>query len=92
MNIPRSLQPLTVICLRMHSIPKQRTTRADSPIEFYDFWLESFKSLSKSRLLELMAQAPDFEQLKILSQPELASIYAERMTYAALQGNSPKTL
>ena len=70
----------------------QRTTRAESPIEFYDFWFESFKRLSKGRLLEVMAQAPDFEQLKILTQPELASIYAERMTYAALRGTSPKTL
>jgi hypothetical protein len=70
----------------------QRTTRADSPIEFYDFWFESFKRLSKSRLLEVMAQAPDFEQLKILSQPELASIYAERMTYAAIRGASPEIL
>jgi len=61
----------------------QRTTRADSPIEFYDFWFESFKHLSKSRLLEVMSQQPDFQSLKTLSQPELASIYAERMTYAA---------
>ncbi len=70
----------------------QRTTRADSPIEFYDFWYQSFKRLSKSRLLEVMAQAPDFEHLKILPQAELASIYAERMTYAALSSASPKTL
>lgn len=69
----------------------QRTTRADSPIEFYDFWFESFKCLSKSRLLEAMAPAPDFEHLKILSQPELASIYAERMTYAALRIAPPET-
>jgi hypothetical protein len=70
----------------------QRTTRADSPIEFYDFWLESFNRLSKSRLLEVMSQHPDFEHLKTLSQPELASIYAERMTYAALQSASPEAL
>jgi hypothetical protein len=37
-----------------------------------------------------MAQQPDFEQMKALSQPELASVYAERMTYAALQGDSSK--
>jgi hypothetical protein len=68
----------------------QRTTHADSPLEFYDFWLESFKKMSKSRLLEAMAQQPDFEQMKALSQPELASVYAERMTYAALQRDSSK--
>jgi hypothetical protein len=66
----------------------QRTTRADSPIEFYDFWYESFRRLSKNRLLEVMAQAPDIEKLKTLSQAELASIYAERMTHAALQSAS----
>ena len=62
----------------------QKTTRADSPIEFYDFWFESFKRLSKARLLESMSQQPDFEYLKTLSQAELASIHAERMTYSAL--------
>lgn len=67
----------------------QRTTRADSPIEFYDFWFESFKCLSKSRLLKAMSQQLDFEHLKTLSQPELASIHAERMTYAALRSASP---
>jgi hypothetical protein len=31
-----------------------------------------------------MANAPDFEQLRNLDQPQLASIHAERMTSAAL--------
>jgi len=30
-----------------------------------------------------MADAPDHERLATLDQPELASIYAERMTHAA---------
>jgi hypothetical protein len=62
----------------------QRSTHADTPLDFYDFWHESFKQQSKERLLELMANEPDLQQLAKLDQPQLASVYAERMTYAAL--------
>jgi len=68
----------------------QETTRANSPIEFYDFCFKSFGRMSKSRLLEVMSQRPDFEHLKTLSQPELASIYAEQMTNAADWSVSPE--
>lgn len=62
----------------------QRHTRADSPMELYDFFHISFKRSSKEQLLEAMASAPDFEQLAKLDQPQLASIHAERTTNAAL--------
>ena len=62
----------------------QRKTRADSPLELYDWFHECFKRSSKEQLLEAMANAPDFEQLAKLDQPQLASIHAERLTNAAL--------
>lgn len=62
----------------------QRSTHANSALELYDFFYESFRRESKERLLEAMANAPDFEQLAKLDQPQLASIHAERMTRAAL--------
>ena len=61
----------------------KRTTNADSPLEFYDAIHEWFKRETRERLVELMAYAPDREQLAKLDQPQLASIYAERMTNAA---------
>jgi hypothetical protein len=61
----------------------QRNTRADNPLQMYDFFQNSFKHASKKKLLTLMAGSPDFTKLAELSQPQLASIYAERLTNAA---------
>jgi hypothetical protein len=62
----------------------QRHTRVDSPLEMYDFFHETCKQTSKKQLLEVMATEPDFEELAKLDQPQLASVQAERLTYAAL--------
>jgi len=62
----------------------QHHTRADSPMELYDFFHFSFKRSSKEQLLKAMVGAPDFDQLAKLDQPQLASIHAERTTNAAL--------
>ena len=37
----------------------QRSTRAETPLEFYDFFFEAFKEMSRANLLEAMATAPD---------------------------------
>lgn len=62
----------------------QRSTRAETPLELYDFLHESFKRMSKDDLLNAIADAPDFATLAQMDQSQLASIYAERMTYGAL--------
>ena len=69
----------------------QRSTRADTPLEFYDLFFEAFKGMSKEQLLDAMATAPDIEQLAAFDQPRLASIYTERMTHGAFstQRGSP---
>jgi hypothetical protein len=40
----------------------QRSTRAETPLEFYDFFFEAFKGMSRANLLEAMATAPDIDQ------------------------------
>jgi hypothetical protein len=55
-----------------------------SPLELYDFFFEAYKQTPKERLLEFMADAPDLNHLKTLSQKELASIYCERSVHAVL--------
>jgi hypothetical protein len=64
-------------------VREQRYTKTDSALEFYDVIHEWFNRETRERLLEAMADAPDRERLATLDQPELASIYAERMTHAA---------
>jgi hypothetical protein len=66
----------------------QRSTKAETPLEFYDFVHESFKRESKERLLEVMAGSPDYERLTKLTQAELASIHAERITNVVLASES----
>ena len=61
----------------------QRSTRADTPLEFYDFFHESCKRQTKEKLLLLMHNEPDIRHLSELDQSRLAGIYSERMTIAA---------
>jgi hypothetical protein len=68
----------------------QRHTRADTPLELYDFFLESYQHSTKDELLEFLRGAPDFKELSKLDQPRLASLYAERMTNAAGARNARK--
>lgn len=63
----------------------QRNAHAKSPLAFYDFCMELFKSLSHERLLQVLSGSPDFDQLKDKGSEELLSIYAERLTNAAFQ-------
>jgi len=64
--------------------PHRRKQKVEDPLDLYDFFFDSYKTTPAARLLELLAQASDIEQLRGLTQPELASIYAERSTYGAM--------
>lgn len=57
--------------------------RADSPLDLFDFFLESYGKTSKEGLLKLMEKHPDVDSLHTLPQPELAAVYCERMAEAA---------
>jgi len=45
---------------------------------------ESYKNTPKEKLLEGMANATDYEELKNLTQGELSEIYCERCVYSTL--------
>lgn len=66
----------------------QRTTKANSPLELYDFFLSTYRHTSKERLLEMMSEANDIHDLSKLSQKELAYIYCERSVYGAMATTS----
>ena len=65
-------------------IVTQRKTKVKTPLELYDFFHHSYRQTPRERLLELLANAQDVNNLTKLDQPALVSIYAERCTYAAL--------
>jgi hypothetical protein len=58
--------------------------RADTPLELFDFFHETCRHTPRERLLELLEGAPDIDWLRGQTQQELALIYAERCTYAAI--------
>lgn len=60
----------------------------NNPLDLYAFFLESYKQTPREKLLEFMAGAPDFNELKQLSDEELRYAYAERVTYWAVQNST----
>ncbi|MGB9989845.1 YecA family protein [Pseudoduganella rhizocola] len=64
--------------------PARRSNSMHGPLELYDFFHNGYKNTPRERLLELLHGAPDLAQLEAMSQPELVSIYAERITLTAL--------
>ncbi|CAN5804317.1 hypothetical protein BH24ACI5_BH24ACI5_06780 [soil metagenome] len=64
-------------------VPSQRKTQAESPLDLYDFFHESYRHTPKETLLGFMRGWPDQAHLAALGQAELASLYAEWMAVSA---------
>ncbi|MGE3488283.1 MAG: hypothetical protein AB7L09_26510 [Nitrospira sp.] len=54
-----------------------KNRKADHPLELYDFFLESYAQTPKEKILEFFSGRPNLEELRQLSQPRLAAMYAE---------------
>ncbi|MBZ0070807.1 MAG: SEC-C domain-containing protein [Gammaproteobacteria bacterium] len=59
--------------------------KAQTPLELFDFFMDGYRETPRERLLEFMANRPDFDELKKLSREELTEIYAEGCVYFAMQ-------
>jgi hypothetical protein len=62
----------------------------NDPLDLYDWLYNSYRKATKERLLELLKDASNIEQLSGLNREELASIYCERTTTSLLQHTSMK--
>jgi hypothetical protein len=69
---------------------RRPTPRAETFTELCDFFYESYKATPCERLLEFMCSAPDCEQLKRLTQADLAITYAERCAWWAFNSAGKK--
>ena len=68
-----------------------RSGKAETPLELYDFFLKSYEKTPKERILEFFENRPNLDELKKLSQPELASMYAEHCAnFVLAQKAAPK--
>jgi len=71
-----------------------RNRKAETVLDLYDFFLETYIRTPKAKLLEFLAGAQDIEYLATLDQAELASVYCERHAAHAFStmGPGPKPL
>jgi SEC-C motif len=60
---------------------KKVSRKTENPIDLFDFFYDSYKDTPKERLLEFMKDAPDLEELRKLSQKDLAEVACERWVY-----------
>ncbi len=60
-------------------VPKQ----ANDALDLYEFFYETYKKSSKEKLLEFMKSSPDINELKKLSQEELAREFCIRTAISA---------
>ena len=65
----------------VQSVPK----KVSSPLEMYNFFYGAYSKTPKAKLLEFLKNAPDIDELRSLSQDELAKIFCERCVASAMQ-------
>jgi hypothetical protein len=71
---------------------QEQGRRAETAMDMYDFFVEAYENTPKEKLIALLPNYPNQEELKQLSQRELVEIVAERYTYGAMaSGFKPKT-
>jgi len=66
-----------------------RNRKCETVLDLYDFFLETYTKTPKEKLLELLAGSEDIEMLATSSQPELASVYCERIAEHAFASMGP---
>jgi hypothetical protein len=63
---------------------KEQGRKAETPLELFDFFFDTYKQTTKEKLLEFMKNHSDVDKLKELGQEELAVTYCERCVYAEM--------
>jgi hypothetical protein len=56
-----------------------RNRTCETVLDLYDFFMGTYTKTPKAKLLEFLAGAPDIDQLALMDQVELASVYCERL-------------
>lgn len=65
--------------------------KAETPLDLFDFIMDSYRDTPRERLLEFMADNPDIEELRTMSKEDLTEIYAERCAWSVMRqsGKNP---
>lgn len=59
-------------------VVKRVSNGIQTPLEAFDFFYEAYKSTSRERLLELMTEWPNINELREMNQSDLVDTYCER--------------
>lgn len=84
------LTPEELAAYRRHpdtffGVEMKATRKAKTPLDLFDFIMDSYRDTPRERLLEFMADNPDIEELKTMSKEDLTEIYAERCAWSVMR-------
>lgn len=65
--------------------PAQKPRKIDDPTSLFDFMYETYQHTPREKLLEFMQNAKYIEDLRTLSQKDLAIKYCERLTWGLVE-------
>jgi hypothetical protein len=68
-------------------VPRDISRTIKNPLDHFDFLYGTYKNSTREKLLEFLKDHPNFNNLKDLSQPELAISYCEALVYASYHPN-----
>jgi hypothetical protein len=63
---------------------KEQGRKAETPLELFDFFFDTYRQTTKEKLLDFMKYHDDIDRLKMLDQQELAITFCERSVYAGM--------
>jgi hypothetical protein len=71
-------------------VKDNQTRKAETAVDWFDFFFKSYQHTPKEKLLKFMAGAPDIAELAKQSQRDLAITYCERMAIHVHSGSAIK--
>ena len=72
-------------------VPRRQGQKTDNPLELFDFFYKTYKKTSKEKLLELMKDRPDVEELRKLDCEELLVTCCEGWVYSAMRDSKKQS-
>lgn len=68
---------------------RQKSQKAQTPLQLFDFFFDVYRNTSRENLLEFMSRWQDYGTLEKLDTNELAIRYCEGLVYSVISSNKP---
>jgi hypothetical protein len=70
-------------------VPRQKSQKAETPLQLFDSFFDTYRNTPREKLLEFMSKWPDHAALEMLDTNELAIKYCEGLVYSVVSSNKP---